>query len=98
MAFLIPAIEILQKVNFTQSRGTGIIIITPTRELAQQIFDVATDLCSYHNKTVGMIIGGVPRKSQAIRLKKGVNVIVATPGRLLDHLNSTKVCYAGLIF
>lgn len=67
------------------------MIITPTRELAQQIFDVASDLCTYHNKTIGMLIGGVNRKAEAIKLKKGVNVLVATPGRLLDHLNSTKV-------
>lgn len=91
LAFLIPAVEILQKINFTQARGTGILIITPTRELAQQIFDVASDLCTYHNKTIGMLIGGVNRKAEALKLKKGVNVIVATPGRLLDHLNSTKV-------
>lgn len=38
-----------------------------------------------------MIIGGVNRKAEAIKLKKGVNVLIATPGRLLDHLNSTKV-------
>lgn len=90
LAFMIPAVEILQKVNFTQSRGTGILVITPTRELAQQIFDVTNDLCTYHNKTVGMLIGGVNRKQEAIKLKKGVNIIIATPGRLLDHLNSTE--------
>jgi superfamily II DNA/RNA helicase len=39
-----------------------------------------------------MLIGGVNRKAEAIKLKKGVNILVATPGRLLDHLNSTKVC------
>lgn len=62
LAFMIPAIEILQKINFTQARGTGVLVITPTRELAQQIYDVTTDLCSFHNKTVGMLIGGVNRK------------------------------------
>ena len=89
LAFMIPALELLQKVNFTQARGTGILVITPTRELAQQIFDVSCDLATFHNKTVGMLIGGVNRKQEAIKLKKGVNIVIATPGRLLDHLNST---------
>jgi len=55
LAFLIPAIELLLKANFTQKNGTGIIVITPTRELAQQIFDVAKDLMYYTNKTVGLV-------------------------------------------
>jgi len=89
LAFLIPAIELLLKANFTQKNGTGIIVITPTRELAQQIFDVAKDLMYYTNKTVGLIIGGANRKMEALKLIKGVNVVIATPGRLLDHLQTT---------
>ena len=90
LAFLIPALEILHRVRFTQKQGTGIIVISPTRELAQTIYDVAQELMTFHNKTVGLVIGGVNRKQEAIKLNKGVNVIIATPGRLLDHLNSTK--------
>ncbi len=55
LAFLIPAVELLLKANFTQKNGTGVIIITPTRELAQQIFDVAKDLMFYTNKTLGLV-------------------------------------------
>lgn len=66
--------------------GTGIIIITPTRELATQIFDVAKELLFFHSKTLGLLIGGANRKAEAIKLKTGVNLIIATPGRLLDHL------------
>lgn len=55
LAFLIPAIEMLYKANFVQSQGTGIIIITPTRELATQIFDVAKELMFFHSKTVGIV-------------------------------------------
>ena len=83
--------EILHKVKFTQSKGTGIIIITPTRELAQQIYDVGLDLLTWHNKTITLLIGGKSKKDDAVKLAKGSTIIVATPGRLLDHLNTTKV-------
>ncbi|KAL4497065.1 hypothetical protein ABPG72_002221 [Tetrahymena utriculariae] len=89
LAFLIPAIEMLYKTNFVQSMGTGIIVITPTRELATQIYDVAKQLMFFHSKTLGLLIGGANRKAEAIKLKAGVNMIIATPGRLLDHLQNT---------
>ena len=56
LAFLIPAIEHLYKANFTQKNGTGVLIISPTRELATQIFNVAKDLLEFHNKTHGLVI------------------------------------------
>lgn len=90
LAFLIPAVEILYKVKFTQMQGTGIIVISPTRELAEQTFKVATELLQFHQKTVGLLIGGANRKMESIKLAKGVNVLIATPGRLLDHLEGTK--------
>lgn len=62
------------------------IIISPTRELALQIFGVAKDLMSTHSQTYGIVMGGANRKAEADKLSKGVNLIVATPGRLLDHL------------
>ena len=66
--------------------GTGIIIISPTRELSLQTFGVVRDLMSHHQHTFGIVMGGANRKQEAERLAKGVNLIVATPGRLLDHL------------
>lgn len=66
--------------------GTGIIIVSPTRELALQIFGVAKDLMSHHSQTFGIVIGGANRRAEADKLAKGVNLLVATPGRLLDHL------------
>lgn len=90
LAFLIPIIELLYRAKFTQRNGTGAIIISPTRELATTIFDVAKELCQFHNKTIGLLIGGANRKVEALKLKAGVNIIVATPGRLLDHLQNTQ--------
>ena len=66
--------------------GTGIIIVSPTRELALQIFGVAKDLMAHHSQTFGIVIGGANRRAEADKLVKGVNLIVATPGRLWDHL------------
>ncbi|KAJ2389055.1 ATP-dependent RNA helicase [Coemansia sp. RSA 2559] len=94
LSFLIPAIELLSKLKFKPRNGTGVIIITPTRELALQIFGVARDLLRYHSQTFGIVIGGANRKAEADRLIKGVNLLIATPGRLLDHLQNTK----GFIF
>ena len=90
LAFLLPILENLNKMKFSQKNGTGAIIITPTRELAQQIYDVAVSLLSFQNRSVGLLIGGSNKKLEGIKLQKGVNVLIATPGRLLDHLVNTK--------
>lgn len=68
------------------SAGTGVIIISPTRELALQIFGVAKEFMQGQSQTFGVLMGGANRKAEAEKLAKGVNLIVATPGRLLDHL------------
>ncbi|KAJ2665155.1 ATP-dependent RNA helicase [Coemansia sp. RSA 1200] len=94
LAFMIPAIELLSRLKFKPRNGTGVIVITPTRELALQIFGVARDLLRYHSQTFGIVIGGANRKAEADKLIKGVNLLIATPGRLLDHLQNTK----GFIF
>ncbi|EKM83424.1 hypothetical protein AGABI1DRAFT_110091 [Agaricus bisporus var. burnettii JB137-S8] len=94
LAFLIPAAELLHRLKFKPMNGTGIIIISPTRELALQIFGVAKDLMAHHSQTFGIIMGGANRRAEADKLVKGVNLLVATPGRLLDHLENTK----GFIF
>ncbi|EIM21177.1 DEAD-domain-containing protein [Wallemia mellicola] len=90
LAFLIPAIEMLSRLHFKPRNGTGAIVISPTRELALQIFGVAKDIMKNHNQTFGIIMGGANRKAEADKLQKGVNLIIATPGRLLDHLQNTK--------
>ncbi|KAI8921040.1 P-loop containing nucleoside triphosphate hydrolase protein [Powellomyces hirtus] len=90
LAFLIPAIEALVRMKFKPRNGTGVVVISPTRELALQIFGVAKELMKYHHQTFGIVMGGANRKAEADKLGKGVNVLIATPGRLLDHLQNTK--------
>lgn len=60
--------------------------MSPTRELALQIFGVAKDLMAHHSQTFGIVIGGANMRAETEKLAKGVNLLVATPGRLWDHL------------
>ncbi|KAL1419057.1 hypothetical protein MTO96_005174 [Rhipicephalus appendiculatus] len=97
LAFLIPAVELLYKLKFMPRNGTGALVIAPTRELAMQTFGVLQELLSGQNQTLGLIMGGTNRQSEASKLAKGVNFLVATPGRLLDHLqNSSEFVYKNL--
>lgn len=86
LAFLLPVVELMYKLKFMPRNGTGAIIISPTRELSMQTFGVLQELLKYHHHTYGLIIGGSNRKEEAKKLAKGINILVATPGRLLDHL------------
>lgn len=89
LAFLIPGIELLYSLKFKPRNGTGVIIISPTRELALQIFGVAKELMENHTQTVGIVIGGANRRQEEEKLNRGVNLLIATPGRLLDHLQNS---------
>ncbi|CEG71423.1 hypothetical protein RMATCC62417_07158 [Rhizopus microsporus] len=84
-----------------RSIGTVAIILTPTRELAQQVLGVLTQLVNLprpkdehlrrlHWIVPGIVIGGDSKAKEKARLRKGVNILVSTPGRLLDHLENTK--------
>ena len=97
LAFLIPAIEMLRALKFKPRNGiysldvglcsgTGVIVISPTRELALQIFGVAKELLKYHTQTYGIVMGGANKRPEEEKLSKGVNLLISTPGRLLDHL------------
>lgn len=90
LAFLVPAVELMSKYKFSHRDGTGVIIISPTRELAMQTFRVLKDLMKNHSQTYGLLIGGMDRREEAAKLAKGVNIVVATPGRLLDHMQNTE--------
>jgi len=88
LGFLIPAIELIYKLKFMPRNGTGVMILSPTRELAMQTFGVLRELIQFHSHTFGLIMGGADRKTEAAKLSKGVNILVATPGRLLDHMQN----------
>ncbi|MDD6209436.1 MAG: DEAD/DEAH box helicase [Bacteroidales bacterium] len=87
-AFSIPIIQLLlnQKEN-KQIKGIKALILTPTRELAIQIGDSFTAYGRYTSLRHTTIFGGVSQKAQTDALKKGVDILIATPGRLLDLIN-----------
>jgi len=94
LAFLIPCVQYLIAEKFSKEDGLGALVLAPTRELAIQISTVAEKLISSqhmkkHNLRYSVIMGGSNKDKEARELQQGVNLIVATPGRLLDHLNST---------
>lgn len=88
LAFLIPILERLYRAKWGPSDGLGALIISPTRELAMQIFDVLRKMGSFHSFSAGLLIGGKDLKQEQDRLSR-MNIVVATPGRLLQHMDQT---------
>ena len=88
-AFAIPIIQLLslEKGDDRSNRKIKALIITPTRELAIQIGESFEDYGKNTNLKYTVIFGGVPQGSQVNILKSGVDVLIATPGRLLDLVN-----------
>ncbi|WVW80961.1 ATP-dependent RNA helicase DBP4 [Kwoniella bestiolae CBS 10118] len=88
LAFLIPMLERLYLDKWGPMDGLGAVVISPTRELAVQTFNQLRDIGKYHNFSAGLVIGGKPLKEEQERLGR-MNILIATPGRLLQHLDST---------
>ncbi|KAM5542404.1 hypothetical protein V8D89_003863 [Ganoderma adspersum] len=88
LAFLIPILEILYRRKWGPQDGLGALIISPTRELAVQIFDVLRSIGGFHSFSAGLVIGGKNLKDERERLSR-MNILVATPGRLLQHMDQT---------
>ncbi|MGP5515381.1 DEAD/DEAH box helicase [Psychrobacter alimentarius] len=95
-AFVIPVLDRLSRAT-SFDKLTKALILTPTRELAQQVHD---SVRTYSKDMRGLfcvpLVGGAPYNGQITALKKGVQVIVATPGRLLDHINAGRVDLSNL--
>ncbi|KAG6873510.1 hypothetical protein C0995_014778 [Termitomyces sp. Mi166 len=88
LAFLVPVLEILYRRKWGPADGLGALIISPTRELALQIFEVLRSIGGYHSFSAGLVIGGKNLKDESERLSR-MNILVATPGRLLQHMDQT---------
>ncbi|KAI5464917.1 P-loop containing nucleoside triphosphate hydrolase protein [Mariannaea sp. PMI_226] len=88
LAFLVPVLEKLYRSQWTEYDGLGALIISPTRELAVQIFEVLRKIGRHHAFSAGLVIGGKSLKEEAERLDR-MNILVCTPGRMLQHLDQT---------
>ena len=89
LAFVIPMLEKLFRERWAPSDGLAALIITPTRELALQIFEVLRVVGRKHQISAGLITGGKKGLEEEQDRVVGMNVLVATPGRLLQHLEQT---------
>ena len=83
LAYSIPMVHFLQELQppITRADGLYALVILPTRELVLQTFNVVSKLCRAHVRIVpGMLMGGEKKKSEKARLRKGVNILIGTPG------------------
>ncbi|KAG0380022.1 ATP-dependent RNA helicase dbp4 [Mortierella sp. AD032] len=88
LAFLVPMIEMLYRQKWGPQDGLGALIISPTRELAVQIFEVLRKIGREHSFSAGLIIGGKDWKIERDLISK-MNILVCTPGRLLQHMDQS---------
>lgn len=94
-AFVLPALNrILSGPSPVRNRGPRVLILTPTRELAQQVLDNVRLFGKQASITTGVIYGGVSYGPQYAMLKNNLDVLVATPGRLIDHMGERLVDFS----
>jgi ATP-dependent RNA helicase RhlE len=90
--FTLPLLQLLQNNhNEGQKRHPRVLILTPTRELAAQVHESVRDYGRYLPFRTAVIFGGVSINPQKQKLIKGVDIVVATPGRLLDHVQQRTI-------
>ncbi|XP_075975722.1 putative ATP-dependent RNA helicase DDX10 [Anticarsia gemmatalis] len=86
LAFLIPILENLFCKKWTRLDGVGALVISPTRELAYQIYETLRKMGHLHDFSAGLIIGGQNLKFERKRMDQ-INILICTPGRLLQHMD-----------
>ena len=95
-AFLVPVLQRFLNEPAPQPPRTRALVLAPTRELAVQIEDQVQGL-TYHTTVSSVAVyGGVPMTAQEQALKAGVDIVVATPGRLMDHMRHESIDFSGL--
>ncbi len=94
-SFTLPMITLLAK-GRARARMPRSLVLCPTRELAAQVAENFDTYTKYHKLTKALLIGGVSFKEQDKLIDKGVDVLIATPGRLLDHVERGKLLLTGV--
>jgi len=95
-AFMLPALALLSDNKQPRVRGPRVLVLAPTRELATQILDTARKLGKFMKLNTVSILGGMPYRLQLQLLSRPVDLMVATPGRLIDHIERGRVSLADL--
>eukprot|EP00403_Amphidinium_massartii_P002465 CAMPEP_0178372238 /NCGR_PEP_ID=MMETSP0689_2-20121128/1248_1 /TAXON_ID=160604 /ORGANISM="Amphidinium massartii, Strain CS-259" /LENGTH=839 /DNA_ID=CAMNT_0019992151 /DNA_START=12 /DNA_END=2528 /DNA_ORIENTATION=+ len=88
LAFLVPLVEALYRQRWTQMDGLGAVVISPTRELAYQTFKVLQEFGQKHEFSAGCIVGGRSMEEEQAMVST-MCILVATPGRFLQHLDES---------
>jgi superfamily II DNA/RNA helicase len=94
-AFTLPMLTLLEK-GRARARMPRTLILEPTRELAAQVEESFTKYGANHKLNVALLIGGVSFDDQDFKLTRGVDVLIATPGRLLDHFERGRLLLTGV--
>jgi superfamily II DNA/RNA helicase len=94
-AFVLPMLTMLEK-GRARARMPRTLILEPTRELAAQVVEHFEKYGKNHKLNVALIIGGVSFDNQDTKLTRGVDVLIATPGRLLDHSERGRLLLSGV--
>ena len=94
-AFVLPMLTMLEK-GRARARMPRTLILEPTRELAAQVVEQFEKYGKNHKLNVALIIGGVSFGDQDAKLVRGVDVLIATPGRLLDHSERGRLLLSGV--
>ncbi len=95
-AFVLPTLHRLMSNERLKPKGIRALFVAPTRELAQQSMDQLENLSRYVSLRGVAIYGGVPMNPQKTALSQGVDIISATPGRLLDHVYEGRIDFGAL--
>ena len=88
LAFLVPTLELLWGERWSPEDGVGALVVSPTRELAYQTFEVLRRVGGRHDLSAGLVIGGKSLQSEQEAIRR-TNIVVCTPGRLLQHMDET---------
>jgi len=94
-SFVLPMLTMLEK-GRARARMPRTLILEPTRELAAQVEENFTKYGKYHKLNIALLIGGVSFDEQDRKLERGADVLIATPGRLLDHFERGKLLLTGV--
>ena len=95
-AFILPALHRIAEPSAVKSKGPRVLVLTPTRELAQQVSEAATKYGKNMRLKVVSILGGMPYPLQNKLLSSPVDILVATPGRLIDHIERGRIDFSRL--
>ena len=91
-AFMLPALHRIAQKSANKGRGVQVLVLTPTSELALQVSEATAAYGSnLDDLRIATVVGGMPYGAQLKALSRRVDVLVATPGRLLDHLQARRV-------